>query len=56
MKYLCWVGYNVGICKFKWDYLGGILGCDYEYVDVIYEGFLIGEDGERIIIDIDFKV
>ncbi|XP_024368804.1 uncharacterized protein [Physcomitrium patens] len=55
MKHLRRAGYNAGICKSKWDYLGGIPGCDYEYVDVIYEGPSTGEDGERIIIDIDFK-
>lgn len=40
MRYLCCVGYNVGFCKFRWDYLGGFLGGDYEYIDVVFESLI----------------
>ncbi|KAI5573286.1 hypothetical protein POPTR_010G080600v4 [Populus trichocarpa] len=44
------LGYNSSICKSKWDKSPSFPAgtCEYEYVDVIVEG-------ERLLIDIDFK-
>lgn len=53
MRHLRRAGFNAGICKSRWDHLGGFPGGDYEYIDVVFEG----QPGrcERIIIDVDFK-
>ncbi|XP_073287144.1 uncharacterized protein [Primulina huaijiensis] len=42
------LGYNVAVCKSRWEKSSSIPAGDYEYVDVIL-------DGERLIIDIDFR-
>ncbi|KZV57046.1 hypothetical protein F511_20015 [Dorcoceras hygrometricum] len=42
------LGYNASVCKSKWEKSPSIPAGDYEYVDVIL-------DGERVIIDIDFR-
>lgn len=53
VRHLRRVGYNAGICKSRWDHLGGFPGGDYEYIDVLFEGSA-GRD-ERILVDVDFK-
>ncbi|KAH6767750.1 hypothetical protein C2S52_018733 [Perilla frutescens var. hirtella] len=42
------LGYDASICKSKWEKSSSSLAGEYEYVDVII-------DGERLIIDIDFR-
>ncbi|OIW07242.1 hypothetical protein TanjilG_08357 [Lupinus angustifolius] len=42
------LGYDSSICKSKWDKTLTYLAGEYEYIDVIVEG-------ERLIIDIDFR-
>ncbi|OMO99667.1 hypothetical protein COLO4_13171 [Corchorus olitorius] len=42
------LGYNSSICLSKWDKTPSFPAGDYEYIDVVVEG-------ERILIDIDFR-
>ncbi|KAK6122697.1 hypothetical protein DH2020_043550 [Rehmannia glutinosa] len=42
------LGYNASVCKSKWEKSSFIPAGEYEYIDVITEG-------ERIIIDVDFR-
>lgn len=49
MNYLRGLGYNAGICKSRWEHIGGFPAGNYEYIDVII-------DGERFFVDIDFRV
>ncbi|XP_073125089.1 uncharacterized protein [Henckelia pumila] len=42
------LGYNASVCKSKWEKSSSIPAGDYEYIDMI-------SDGERLIIDIDFR-
>ncbi|KAK1418814.1 hypothetical protein QVD17_27961 [Tagetes erecta] len=43
------IGYDASICKSRWEKTSSYLAGEYEYIDVIIE------DGERVIIDIDFR-
>ncbi|KAG6395168.1 hypothetical protein SASPL_145807 [Salvia splendens] len=42
------LGYNASLCKSKWDKSPSIPAGEYEYIDVVVEG-------ERVIIDVDFR-
>ncbi|XP_044484729.1 uncharacterized protein LOC123210439 [Mangifera indica] len=42
------LGYNCSICKSKWDKCPSFPAGEYEYIDVIV-------DGERMLVDIDFR-
>ncbi|PIN10333.1 hypothetical protein CDL12_17073 [Handroanthus impetiginosus] len=42
------LGYNASVCKSKWEKSSSIPAGEYEYIDVI-------TDGERVIIDVDFR-
>ncbi|XP_057771425.1 uncharacterized protein LOC130991311 [Salvia miltiorrhiza] len=42
------LGYNASLCKSKWDKSPSIPSGEYEYIDVVVEG-------ERVIIDVDFR-
>ncbi|KAK4365952.1 hypothetical protein RND71_013832 [Anisodus tanguticus] len=42
------IGYKASICKSKWEKDSSIPAGDYEYIDVTM-------DGERVIIDVDFR-
>ncbi|XP_059298984.1 uncharacterized protein LOC132051793 [Lycium ferocissimum] len=42
------LGYKASICKSKWEKASSVPAGEYEYIDVIVEG-------ERVIIDIDFR-
>ncbi|KAL8142597.1 hypothetical protein V2J09_015629 [Rumex salicifolius] len=44
------LGYDAGVCKSKWEKSPSFPAGEYEYVDVI-----LGETGERLIVDIDFR-
>lgn len=52
-RHLRRAGFNVGLCKSRWDHSGGFPAGDYEYIDVVFED----SSGrcERIVIDVDFK-
>lgn len=45
-------GYNAAVCKSRWDHSKGFPGGDYEYIDVVDEGF---RSQNRILVDIDFR-
>lgn len=49
MNHLRGLGYNAGICKSRWERIGGFPAGNYEYIDVII-------DEERFFVDIDFRV
>ncbi|KAK4732453.1 hypothetical protein R3W88_025441 [Solanum pinnatisectum] len=42
------LGYNASICKSKWEKAPSVPPGEYEYIDVI-------EEGERVLIDVDFR-
>ncbi|KAG9451891.1 hypothetical protein H6P81_004795 [Aristolochia fimbriata] len=42
------VGYDASICKSRWEKSASFPAGEYEYIDVIV-------DGERVLIDVDFK-
>lgn len=42
------LGYNASLCKSKWEKSSSIPAGEYEYIDVVMEG-------ERVIIDVDFR-
>lgn len=42
------LGYNASACKSKWEKSSSIPAGEYEYIDVII-------DGERLLIDVDFR-
>lgn len=48
MNYLRGLGYNAGLCKSRWEHIGGFPSGNYEYIDVII-------DGDRFFVDIDFR-
>lgn len=52
-RHLRRAGFNVGLCKSRWDHSGGFPAGDYEYIDVLFED----SSGrcERILIDVGFK-
>ncbi|KAD4178126.1 hypothetical protein E3N88_26717 [Mikania micrantha] len=43
------IGYDASICKSHWEKSSSCPAGEYEYLDVIFE------DGERVLIDIDFR-
>lgn len=49
MAYLINFGYNVAICKTKWDSSGGLTAGNHEFIDVIRP-----EQNTRYFIDLDF--
>ncbi|KAJ3676428.1 hypothetical protein LUZ60_003840 [Juncus effusus] len=50
VKLLKLSGYDAAICVAKWQGLDKVPGGDHEYIDVI-----LGENNERLIVDIDFR-
>ncbi|XXG50414.1 hypothetical protein AAC387_Pa02g4436 [Persea americana] len=45
-------GYNAGICKTKWETIGGLTGGNYEFIDVVRSG---SGKWQRYLIDLDFE-
>lgn len=50
VKELIKLGFDSAICKSRCETTSAFLAGEYEYIDVIMDG-----DGERVLIDIDFK-
>lgn len=52
VKHLRLSGYDAAVCSSKWSNSGKVPGGEYEYIDVIFEGY---DDIDRLIVDVDFQ-